>query len=84
MFWYGKYEGYDVVANANSADTVNLYDVSLSEITAADVSAGQVVLRFSTGTALVVYDNEQVTPTFQLGGGGRYRYDRDIGQWQDA
>ena len=84
MFWYGKYEGYDVVTNANSSDTVNLYDVSLSEITAADVSTDQVVLRFNTGTALVIKDNEQVTPIFQLASGERCKYDRDMGQWQDA
>ena len=84
MFWYGKYDGYDVVSNANSSDVVNLYDVNLSEITAADVTAGQVVLRFNTGTALVVKDSDNVTPTFQLGGGGRYNYNRSSGQWQNV
>ena len=84
MFWYGKYDGYDVVSNAGSSDIVNLYDVNLSEITAADVTAGQVVLRFNTGTALVVKDNDNVTPTFQLGGGGSYNYNRSSQQWQNV
>lgn len=84
MFWYGKYDGYDVISNADSSDVVNLYDVNLSEITAADVTAGQVVLRFNTGTALVVKDENNVTPTFQLGGGGRYNYNRSSGQWQNV
>lgn len=84
MFWYGKFEGYDVVFNADSADTVNLYDASISEITETNVSDGQVVIWFNTGTALVVFDNDQVTPTFQLGDGGRYKYDRYSGQWQNA
>ena len=69
MFWYGKYEGYDV---------------NLSEITAADVSAGQIVIRFNTGTALVIQDSNSITPTFQLGGGGRYNYNRASGQWQTS
>ena len=84
MFWYGKYEGYDVISNADSSDVVNLYDVNLSEITSADVSAGQVVIRFNTGTALVIQDSNSITPTFQLGGGGRYNYNRASGQWQTS
>ena len=83
MFWYGKYDGYDVITNADSSDVVNLYDVNLSEITAANVSAGQLVIRFNTGTALVINDSNNVTPTFQLGGGGRYNYNRNSGQWQN-
>lgn len=84
MFWYGKYDGYDVITNADSSDVVNLYDVNLSEITAANVSANQVVIRFNTGTALVIKDSNSVTPTFQLGGGGRYNYNRASGQWQTS
>ena len=83
MFWYGKFDGYDVISNADSSDIVNLYDVNLSEITAADVSTDQVVIKFNTGTALVVNDTERVTPTFRLGGGGLYNYNRDSGQWQN-
>lgn len=84
MFWYGKYDGYDVVSSADSSDVVYLYDVNLSEITAADVSAGQTVIRFNTGTALVVKDEGSTTPIFQLGGGGRYNYNRSSGQWQNV
>lgn len=84
MFWYGKYEGYDNIFNADSSDIVNLYDANLSEITAAEISDSQVVVRFNTGTALVIYDNDSVTPTFQLGDGVRCKYNRDIGQWQDG
>ena len=84
MFWYGKYDGYDVVSNADSSDVVYLYDANLSEITAADVSTSQAVIRFNTGTALVVKDEGNVTPTFQLGGGGRYNYNRSSGQWQNV
>lgn len=84
MFWYGKYDGNDIITNANSSDIINLYDVDLSQITAADVYTDQVVIRFNTGTALVVKDTEQVTPTFQLGGGGNYNYNRNNGQWQNA
>ena len=54
MFWYGKYDGYDVITNADSSDVVNLYDVNLSEITAADVSADQIVIRFNTATIIIV------------------------------
>ena len=84
MFWYGKYEGYDVISNADSSDIVNLYDVSLNDIAVADTFADQIVIRFNTGTALVIKDTENVTPAFQLGGGGRYKYNRDSGQWQSA
>ena len=84
MFWYGKSEGNDVITNANSSDIINLYDVDLSQITAADVYTDQIVVRFNTGTALVVKDTEQVTPTFQLGGGGNYNYNRNNGQLQNA
>ena len=83
MFWYGKYDGYDIITGADSSDIVNLYDVSLDEITTADVYSDQIVVRFNTGTALVIQDSAQITPTFQLIG-GRYNYNRSSGQWQDV
>lgn len=84
MFWYGKYEGNDVVSNANSADIVNLYDASLNEIAAVDISENQVAVRFTTGTTLTINDSDRFTPLFQLADGTHCRYNRDVGQWQDS
>ncbi|MBR5914616.1 MAG: hypothetical protein IKZ58_09715 [Selenomonadaceae bacterium] len=84
MFWYGKYDGNDVITNAGFSDIVNLYDISLSDIITAEVSTDHVTARFSTGTTLIINDDDRVTPTFQLGDGGRYNYNRDTGQWQNV
>lgn len=84
MFWYGKYEGCDVILNASSSDIVNLYDASLNEIAATEISENQVAVRFSTGTTLVINDSDQLTPLFQLADGTHCRYNRNIGQWQDS
>lgn len=83
-FWYGKYEGYDVVSNVDSSDVVNLYDANLDEITSTEIFGGQVVVRFNTGNALVVNDTDSITPIFQLSDGSRYNYNRDSGQWQNV
>lgn len=84
MFWYGKYEGCDVVLNADSSDIVNLYDASLNEIAAVEISEYQVALRFTTGTTLLVDDSDRFTPLFQLADGTHCRYNRDLKQWQDS
>lgn len=81
MFWYGKNDGFDVLVNAHDYDTINLYDVNLSDVTSFSVSDGSYSLGFNTGNFLTVYDRNALTPAMQLADGNRYAYNRATGSW---
>ena len=81
MFWYGKNDGNDVIINAHDYDTINLYDVNLSDVTSFSVSDGSYSIGFNTGNFLTVYDKNSLTPAMQLADGSRYAYNRSTGSW---
>lgn len=81
MFWYGKNDGDDVIINAHDYDTINLYDVNLSDVTSFNISENSYSLGFNTGNFLTVYDKNSLTPAMQLADGSRYAYNRTTGSW---
>ena len=81
MFWYGKNDGDDVIINAHDYDTINLYDVNLSDVTSFNISDGSYSIGFNTGNFLTVYDKNSLTPAMQLADGSRYAYNRTTGSW---
>ena len=81
MFWYGKNDGNDVIINAHDYDTINLYDVNLSDVTSFNISEGSYSIGFNTGNFLTVYDKNSLTPAMQLADGSRYAYNRTTGSW---
>ena len=84
MFWYGKNDGADVINNASSSDIVNLYDVSLADITAATTSGNKISATFNTGNNLQINSAENLSPTFQLADSSRWQYNHGSGNWQSA
>ena len=83
-FVIGKSEGNDYVANASAGDTVNLYDVSLSDIIATAADGNRVAIALNTGFVVTVENTDSVTPAFQLSDGMRYAYNFGSGAWQNA
>ncbi|MBQ7629900.1 MAG: calcium-binding protein [Selenomonadaceae bacterium] len=78
MFWFGIGEGEDVINNVNANDTVNLYNVNLSDIAAATDYQTGLQIKLSSGTLNV--DGVE-TPKFLLSDGKSYRYDRENATW---
>ena len=81
MFWYGKGDGIDVISNAHDYDTINLYDVTLNDVTDFGVANNDFSIAFNTGNVLKVYDSGATTPTMQLADGSRYVFNRTTGSW---
>ena len=83
MFWYGKNDGADVINNASSGDIVNLYDVSLSDITSADISNKTISATFNTGNTLQINSSENLSATFRLAD-GNFKFNHSSGEWQSV
>ena len=81
IFFFGKNDGADVINNASSSDVVNLYDVSLSDIVAANVEGNVVSATFNTGATLQINSAENLSPTFQLADSS-WKYNHSSGNWQ--
>ena len=81
MFWFGKNDGSDIILNAKESDTINLYDVNLSDVIYFSATEGNFTLGFSSGTWLTVHDNNTSTPTMKLADGSNWVYNRATGSW---
>ncbi len=77
-FYWGSGDGYDIITDAESADTINLYNVSLSDISSVDISDNKLDLRLNDGSHLDAYYGTQAT--FQFSDGSRYKYQNN--DWQ--
>ncbi|MBR1805630.1 MAG: hypothetical protein IJ774_04490, partial [Selenomonadaceae bacterium] len=90
VFYCGKSDGNDIIANASIADSVNLYDVTLADIISAteveDVNngTGTISLTFNTGNTLTVQGTDSMSAAFNLADGSSWRYHRGTGTWQSA
>ena len=83
IFFFGKNDGADVINNASSSDVVNLYDVNLSDIVAANISGNAVSATFNTGATLQINSTENLSPTFRLADSS-WKYNHTSGSWQNA
>ena len=84
IFFVGKNEGNDRVENSSSADTVNLYNVLLSDIISTSESNGKIDLTLNTGNIISVLSNEVLSSKFSLADGSAYRYNHSEKTWQSA
>ena len=80
IFFFGKYDGLDVISNASSSDRVHLYDVNLSDIISANVSGGVIYANFNTGGVLKINCTENLSPTFQLADSS-WQYNHSNNAW---
>lgn len=82
VFMYGAGEGSDFVANADAFDTVNLYNLTLSDIAAVNAENNTISLAQDGANAVTIQYNGTLSPTFALADGTRYRFDGAA--WQNA
>ena len=80
-FWYGMDEGNDTIQNANDGDVVNLYDISLDDLTFYGEVDGNLVIRTQTGSLTFVDSDGQ---TMKLAEGGSWKYDKNSQTWSSA
>jgi|GEM_PF-754348 len=82
-FFFGKYDGADVINNASASDVVRLYDVSLSDIVSANVDGNVISANFNTGATLQIASLEDNSATFQLTDSS-YKYNHSSKSWQSV
>ena len=83
-FYVGKYEGNDAVQNASAADTVNLYDVRLSDITYTAESNGIVGIGLNTGNTVTIQSTDFISAKISLADGTNWRFNHQTKAWQGA
>ena len=74
MFWYGIGEGDDVINNANSADTINFYNINAVDVIAVEDFESGLKINLSYGSFTI---NSVDTPKVMLADGSAYGYDRN-------
>ena len=82
-FYFGIGEGNDIITQSNDTDTVMLYNVKISDLDAAGMKDGNMVIALKDGSSLTIqnYDRQGAT-TFQLAD-GTYSYDKSTGIWNE-
>ena len=83
-FLYGANEGADFITNADAYDTVNLYNMRLSDLVGVNAVNGTITLAQDMNNAVTIQYNGTLSPAIALGDGSRYRYNGSIGTWQTA
>ena len=83
-YFFGNYDGGDVINNSYQNDTIFLYDVNLSDIAAVSYGTNQVNLNFLSGGNLQVNGIENLSATFQFADGSKYKCDTNTQIWQNA
>ena len=73
-FWFGKYEGNDIINGAADSDTINLYNINLSDVTSTESISGGFKVGFENGAYSLSVQNSSGTPTFTLADGSSWIY----------
>ena len=83
-FFFGKNEGDDSIENASADDTINLYDVTLNDITSADVTDNTISIVLNTESNLKIKSANNLSSTFQLADGSKWKFDHNSNAWQNV
>ncbi|MBQ9487817.1 MAG: hypothetical protein IJU91_08490 [Selenomonadaceae bacterium] len=85
-FFYGVSgvnEGNDSIYNSNASDTVNLFNISLTDILSADEIDDNFVINMVDGNSLSIFGPNGAS-NFVLGQGPTYHYDRATHTWSQV
>ena len=83
-FFVGKNEGNDAIQNSSAADSINLYDVTLSDITFTAEDNGTLGIAFNTGNVITVQSTDYITAKINLADGSSWRFNHQTKAWQSA
>ena len=79
-YFYGNNNGNDTIINSVQSDTVNLYDVSLTDIVSAGEVGQDFVVNMRGGNSLVI-QGQQGASNFILSDRTAYNYNRESHSW---
>ena len=82
VFWYGKNEGSDVIQNVDGSDTVNLYDASLADLGAIDVTSNTVTIAIKDSTNVLRVQGNITGTGFRMSDGTTYAVDGNRNWYQ--
>ena len=82
VFWYGKNEGSDVIQNVDGSDTVNLYDASLADLGAVDVTSNTVTIAIKDSTNVLRVQGNITGTGFRMSDGTTYAVDSNRNWYQ--
>ena len=82
-FLVGKNDGNDVIQSSSYNDVINLYDVSLSEISTS-TDENNIYLSLNNGSQITIQNSDNLSSAVWTSDGGRYRYNRSSSSWQSA
>ena len=80
-FFYGAGNGNDNVQNAHDGDIISLEDITLDQISDANITSGGVIFKFTDGGSLTVDGTADVT--YQLADGSKYSANHEQMAWED-
>jgi len=80
VFYFGKNDGSDVINNASSSDVVNLYDVSINDITSLDTSNNQITIGLNTGASININSSENISAKISMAE-GTVNFNHSTKQW---
>ena len=84
IFVSGKYQGYDVIGNAETKDIINIFDATLSDIVATNEQNGIIAVSFNNGNVIAVSSAQSLSAAFMLADGSAWRFNHATKGWQSA
>lgn len=77
MFFYGNGEGSDIIIGATADDTINLYNISIRDITGFETVNSGMTINFSSNNSNLTLQNYSDSPTFLLADGSKWAYEKN-------
>jgi len=84
IFAAGKYQGADLIGNAETKDIINVTDATLSDIVATAEQNGVIAVTFNNGNVIAEQSGQVLSAAFQLADGSKWRYNHAAKAWQSA
>lgn len=78
MFFYGINEGDDVIIGAKGDDTINLYNISLSDVSGFETLSGGMKISFANGSSNLTLQNYSDSPIFSFADGSNWAYEKKV------
>ena len=76
VFLFGKSEGNDIITGAGDNDTIDLYNITLSEISSIDSAASTFTAYFNNNAYSLTVEVFSASTSFKLSDGSTWNYDK--------
>lgn len=77
-FFFGQYEGNDIIIGATADDTINLFNISMSDVTSTEsIKGGITTISFRDGDFSLQLQSTTGAPTFMFADGSKWTYDKN-------